>query len=584
MIATVLVGPGKPKLVHIQKPPSSQASQEGEITQSIYEGRNSHDLVHDRGPPLDARPCTPIQRPLEISMFSPYDTPWAEEPSAQHISLDSCISTIAYARSHVEDHRRKVSPSSENLVPAPLSFSSRTRASLADCSIFSSTLERLQDFADPFGTSAVSICPSDVPTCSRRKRLRRSNGRTAQSQRFNNRIRHSQSWPIDDFPQPTKQNQQENHHHHSQQISSLETSPPHRPAALTRLRKLHRLNRVLSSVTQAIDHFPSTLLNLSSPTVLELRPLNVAEQTYIDALKKIFPSASCPLLESLAAWILIDLFFEAVGGDGVPREARRDAKPRLASAFSFGSDSGSLFVGRQNNNPRLQRHYRRRESSEAFIDLSTTTSGRGSGSTIIPSKAQQMLGMNTPDVVSLRLSEHALHKRAESVSVSVAVVGQRLVEAVRGSAGWDEDIWRALRVLVIVIGGGGGSGSGSGSVGGSATVAGLCGVGNGAEMDEDKVPWDVVCERERWRRHRVVLDPSLDDDGDVDDDEELEDDDHDRSRSIDTEDTRTDMRAYRPAVYDQGHVRHVIDGRTMGIGGRGRQRDGGTSSSTSNWV
>lgn len=566
MIATVLVGPGKPKLVHIQRPPLSQASQQGEIAQSIDEGRRSHDLVHDHSPPLEARPCTPVQRPLEISMFSP-DTPGPEEASAQHISLDSCISTIAYAGSHVEDHLSKVSPSSENLVPAPLSFSSRTRTSLSGSSIFSSTLQKLQDLADPFGASPLSTAPSEVPTRSRRKRLRRSNGSGTHSQRYNNRIRHSQSWPIDDFPQPTKQNHQQNqHHHHRQQISSLEISPTHHPAALTRLRKLHRLNRVLSSVTQAIDHFPSTLLNLSSPTVLELRPLNVPEETYIDALKRIFPSASSPLLESLAAWILIDLFFEAVRGEGAPLQAPRDAKPRLGSAFSFGSGSGSLFLGRQKTNPHLRRHYRRRESSEAFIDPSRTTSG--SGCTVIPSKAQQMLGMNTPDVLSLRLSEHALYKRAESVSVSVAVVGQRLVEAVRGSAGWDEGIWRALRVLVIVISGSGAAAAGSG------------GVGLGAEMDGDRVPWDHVCDRRRWGRHRVVLDPSLDDndeDKTEEDDDYVGDGDGDRSRSTDTEDSHMGIRGYRP-VCDQRHVRQAIAGRAGG-----RQRDSSTSC-TSNWV
>lgn len=480
MIATVLVGPGKPKLVQIQRPPSSQASQEAEISQSIYEERNSGELVHGQATPIDTRPCTPVRRPLEISAFSPYDTPGQEDTSAQHISLDSCISTTACAGSHVRERCGNISPSSENLVPAPLSFPSRTRTSCSDSSIFSSTLKRLQELADPFGSSSTSTPPSEVSARSRR-RLKKSNSSSsshAQTQKNNHSNcpcqPDSQPWPIDDFPQPTQpphlpRQHPRQQHLHRRQNSSLDVSPTHRPATLTRLRRLHRLNRVLTSVTQAIDHFPSTLLNLSSPTVLELLPPNVPGQTYVDALQRVFPSASTALLESLAAWILIDLFFEGVRA-GSLRPGEPGARSRLASGFRFGSSgvsslgSGSFFTSRQNtshSDPELDPHthyhhhhhpyhYRRRRESNL------TYRTRGSNSSAIPDKAQQMLGMNTPDVTSLRLSDQALQKRAESVAVSVAVVGQRLVEAVRGSAGWDEDIWRALRVLVGVIGTGAG--------------------------------------------------------------------------------------------------------------------------------
>lgn len=112
-----------------------------------------------------------------------------------------------------------------------------------------------------------------------------------------------------------------------------------------------------------------------------------------------------------------------------------------------------------------------------------------------------MLGMNTPDVTSLRLSDQALQKRAESVAVSVAVVGQRLVEAVRGSAGWDEDIWRALRVLVGVIGtGAGGCGAdvitkGSGFRGRDALELPDYGEGDGGDHGAYMAP-------ERWLQGR----------------------------------------------------------------------------------
>jgi hypothetical protein len=448
MIATVLVGPGKPKLVQIQRPPSSQASQEAEITQSVFEYDNNENLIHDHAIHLEIRPCTPIQRPTEVSAFSPYDTPGPEDTSVQHISIDSCISTTAYAGSQVQEYCKNESPSSEDLVPAPLSLPSRTRTSRSNSSVFSSTLQRLQDLADPFGTSSTPA--SDV---SMRRRLRRSK-RSHDNRHVSKATHHSQSWPIDDFPQPTKRSHQRN--------SSTQVSPTLRPATLTRLRKLHSLNRVLSAVTQAIDHFPSNLLHLSSPAVLELRPSNVSEQAYVDALKRIFPGASSVLLESLTAWILIDLFFEKV---------RNESKGGGAAQLrpSYRSGSSSLNIEEKDHNHET---HTRHDTSDDFIRISTNGSSSSycprqqqyrhhhehyeqsqqTHERTIPSKAQEMLGIGTPDVTSIRLSELALKKRAESVGISVSVVGQRLVEAIRGSAGWDEDVWRALRVLVDVIG------------------------------------------------------------------------------------------------------------------------------------
>lgn len=448
MIATVLVGPGKPKLIQIQRPPSSQAPQEAEIAHSIFEDRDSKESVHELVTTLDTRPCTPIQRQMEVSAFSPYDTPGPEDAAGQYIGIDSCISNTAYDGSQIEEDCRNVSPSSEKLVPAPLRLPSRTRTSRSDSSVFSSTLQRLQDLADPFGTSSATA--SHVPA---RRRLRKSksshhNGHLSKT----STSLHSQSWPVDDFPQPKKKT---NH----QRKSSLQESPTLRSATLTRLRKLHKLNRVLCAVTQAIDHFPSDLLYLSSPAVLELRPLNVSDQMYVNALKRIFPGASSTLLESLTAWILIDLFFEKVGNDsqGGGVLSQLGSNFRSDSLCFEGNDhchSGGSARSSNNFNDYSFRHPRRKHQHyhEHLTQSTEQQHQQSHRERNIPSKAHEMLGIGAPDVTSIRLSEFALKKRAEFVAVSVAVVGHRLVEAIRGSAGWDEDVWRSLRVLVDVIG------------------------------------------------------------------------------------------------------------------------------------
>ncbi|KEF58476.1 uncharacterized protein A1O9_06402 [Exophiala aquamarina CBS 119918] len=482
MIATVLVGPGKAKIVQIQRPPSSQASQEAEIAHAVCEHGNGEESVHEPTTTLDSRPHTPTQRTMEVSAFSPYDTPGAEDTTLQYISIESCISDTPITGPRIAENCGIASPSSEKLVPAPLKLPSRTRTSRSDSSIFSSTLQQLQDLADPFGTSSTTAFQSSA-----RKRLKKSksshhNGHS--SKNFSSH--HSQSWPIEDFPQRKKENC------HPQK-SSLQESPTLRSTTLTRLRRLHKLNRILCAVTHAIDHFPSNLLYLSSPVVLELRPSKVSDQMYVDALARVFPGACSTLLESLTAWILIDLFFEKVRnearGGGVL--AQFDSNLHAGSLYLGGSDHRYSYDSTRtaNNASGYSSYYPQRQHYQYHEHLTQSPGQhyqrRPRRDRNIPSKAHEMLGIGAPDVTSIRLSEFALKWRAESVAVSVAVVGHRLVEAIRGSAGWDEDVWRSLRVLVDVIG----VSAASARVGDNGAVAGrVDGDGDGA-VDKEQQGW-----------------------------------------------------------------------------------------------
>ena len=338
MLATVLVGPGKPKLIQIQRPPSSQASQEAEVTQSnIQPPKEMHPEDLDPLTPVIDRPSTPVQLPIEVSAFSPYNTPGPAEETVQHDSIDSCLSTSAFAGSRTEEDHIGVLLSSESLVPAPLSLQSRTKSVRSDSSAFSSTLERLQDLADPFGTPMTPLSPPPSPSI--RKRIRRS--RSHHYHRASSKLNSNSSWPIDNFPQLNHGeglSSKSQYVHSDQEIDpkslfrprghhNQQLSPTARPATLTRLRKLHKLNRILSAVTQAIDHFPSniSMLRLSSPALLELRSLHVSEQTYITALKRVFPTGNNTLLEILTAWILVDLWFEKIkGGSDLSLEGLQD--------------------------------------------------------------------------------------------------------------------------------------------------------------------------------------------------------------------------------------------------------------------
>ena len=241
MIATVLVGPGRPKLVEIQRPPSSQARTETP-TQAF------------------PTPSTPKQPPLEVSAFSPYDTPYEETPQ-----IDSLISDKVSAR---------IPDSSDRRFPIALK---RSRTSRSDSL---SQGDRLRHLMDPFESSP--------------RRTRSDRTFRAVEKR----------WAIRGTSE-------------LDQTILQPLSPTTRSATWSRCRKLER---TLNAVTVAIDDFPVTLLQLHSPAVRELRNPQIPDQVYIEALQRIFPSAPSLLVSALTAWIMIDMYFSRLRDQPVPME------------------------------------------------------------------------------------------------------------------------------------------------------------------------------------------------------------------------------------------------------------------------
>ncbi|KIW25166.1 uncharacterized protein PV07_10827 [Cladophialophora immunda] len=330
-IATVLVGPGKPRLVHIQRPPSSQSR-----TESPGEGM--------------CAPSTPKQGAIEVSAFSPYDTPCDMPQIESHVS-DSICPRISEA-----------SPPLTGFVPQLTTFAKRSKTSISDTREPHGADNCIRKLTDPFMTSP------------RRTRSDRS-FRTVEKR-----------WAVLDTLEVDL---------HS--ISEL--SPSAKSAKWSRCRKLER---ALSAVTVAIDEFPDGMLCLDSPAVVELRNPQISNATYIEALCRIFPSASPPLISAITAWVIVDLHFSRLKDQIVP----------------------------------IERYWAQAAASNESLHR-------------IPEKAREMLGIGLPDETSIRLNEYALRKRAMAMQAGIGVIGQRLIEGLRGS--WDEDIWRSLKVLVEVI-------------------------------------------------------------------------------------------------------------------------------------
>ncbi|KIW74035.1 hypothetical protein PV04_02103 [Phialophora macrospora] len=326
MIATVLVGPGKPKLVHIQRAPSDSRT----------------DPAVEHLP----TPSTPKQVPVEVSAFSPYDTPYEPPPR-----IDSIIAGVTATVTR--------NPTN-SLLPQPLALPRRRSSSRSD-NIFK-TWQRIHHLSDPFEISPRRTRSSrSVRAIEKRWAIRGSSDIDAHSLR--------------------------------------EPSPSTRSATWSRCRKLERM---LDAVTRAIDCFPNDMLQLDSPTVLELRNPQIADQTYIEVFQRIFPAAASVVISALTAWIFVDLYFSRLKDQPVP----------------------------------MERYWAQAAASNENLHR-------------IPDKAREMLGIGLPDAASIQLNEYALRRRALAIHASVGVIGQRLVEALRGS--WDEDIWRSLRVLVEVI-------------------------------------------------------------------------------------------------------------------------------------
>ncbi|KIV81218.1 hypothetical protein PV11_08645 [Exophiala sideris] len=329
MVATILVGLGKPKIVQIHRPSSRPTSPSSPIE-------------------CQPVPATPIQPPVEVSAFSPYDTP-GEVPL-----IGSQLSKA------VSPGPETATTSPSSLVPSPLRLT-RRMSSLSDSSIFSATLQRLYELADPF-----TISPRRSPS-----------NRTSLSL--------PSKWTAADAPR--------------KRDSYQCLSPTHRVATWSKCR---RVERAIRAVTRAVDSFPDGMLRLDSPSIIDIRRADVSDHTYIDAFHKIFPMAPALLLSALTAWILVDIYFSKL---------KEQMRP-------------------------MERHWAQLAASNESLHQ-------------IPDKAREMLGIGLPDTTSIQLNEYMLSKRASVLRVSISVVGQRLIEALRGA--WDEDIWRSLKVLVEVI-------------------------------------------------------------------------------------------------------------------------------------
>jgi hypothetical protein len=247
-------------------------------------------------------------------------------------------------------------------------------------------------------------------------------------------------------------------------------------------------------------------LNLSSPTMLDVRCPNVATSQYVHMLGKVFgqthsdPHVITPSFSALVAWIIVDLRLcehtrtlrAAIVQERNEQNSHHCAQPsasRLSRPPAF-----QLF-------PPSPPHYRdypccestEKEEAQAMDTVnkhhySFTTIINKSNYSLhrIPTKARDLLGIaqsphsaNFSDLSSGDTRSHQepsprsissirrkplpypsqpgnsdkenLLRRTIATQASVSVIAKKIVGTLRGSSGFDDDIWRILRVLIEVV-------------------------------------------------------------------------------------------------------------------------------------
>ena len=212
-------------------------------------------------------------------------------------------------------------------------------------------------------------------------------------------------------------------------------------------------------MTQSINSFPTNVLHLDSPWVLELRPHHVETSIYLQVLQRVFPQAEALALSALGAWVLLMWYLQRV-----LETAKLDSKgPAVLLTPEGRSKSIKQIQGR---------------TEERFKQLAMKSNECLAR---IPTRAREMLGISSPDLVGVHETEAAarreeshkgyeqdaeeeegeeatLMSRARTAMPSIRVVAQRLMEVSKwGTAGcictgraWDEDLWRSLTVLFEV--------------------------------------------------------------------------------------------------------------------------------------
>jgi hypothetical protein len=453
------VPPTRPKLIQIARAASNNPSDDF------------------RTMPLSSNPQTPRQFPEEISVFSPYDTPGY----AADNEIESSPTQL-YKELPVTSY------SSVSLVPQPLSLL-RPPSLDSSCSAFIKARRHLHALAEPFASSTTIEAIGHDPFI------------TALPKPSDDYAHRARARPLGLSPKPSRKRLK------PEIIAARDRQDHSRlPPLLSWLECAVKTftHHSSCSFVQAL-----AALNLSSPMMLDVRCPNVPTSQYVHMLGMVFrqihsdPHVSTSSFSALVAWIIVDLRLcehirtlqaaIAQAGDEQDSHFTHHRAQPSASRFSR-PPTFQLFPPSPPHHRDCPRCEATRKEEAQAMDIvnkhhySFTTIINTCNSSLhrIPTKARDLLGIaqsphsgSFSDLSSGDARSHQepsprstssirrkplpypsqpqnsgkenLLRRTIATQASVSVIAKKIVETLRGSSGFDDDIWRILRVLVEVV-------------------------------------------------------------------------------------------------------------------------------------
>jgi hypothetical protein len=177
-------------------------------------------------------------------------------------------------------------------------------------------------------------------------------------------------------------------------------------------RKCEDLARILDDLEQFIEDYPSCLLQLDSPVILQIRDPHSLDELHMNGLGKIFPNINQIHLSALAAILIAQSYLT-----------------NLRPIYNQIPDS-------RQRPPPLSKYCQLAASSNESLNKIST-------------KAITTLGIRLRNVTSAQERARALEKRAKVVEGALHAVVQKIMVVVCGR--YDELVWRTLMCLVETV-------------------------------------------------------------------------------------------------------------------------------------
>ena len=177
-------------------------------------------------------------------------------------------------------------------------------------------------------------------------------------------------------------------------------------------RKCEDLARILDDLEQFIDDYPSGLLQLDSPVVLQIRDSHSLDELHLNRLGKIFPNTNQIHLSALSAMLIAQSYL-----DKLRPICNQIPEPRQ-------------------QHPPISKFCQLAASSNESLNQ-------------IPTMAMTTMGIHLRNFMSARERAKALEKRAKVVEGMLHAVVQKMMIVVCGR--FDELVWRTLMCLVETV-------------------------------------------------------------------------------------------------------------------------------------